>query len=119
MVSKDLQNMLEKIIFDETYLEQLKNSINRVATGQLSPKSVRKLVIEHKTHLFQNMLELFPYYLNQVNNDRSLEQFTGESMEKNINNNTELIKELEGKNKFLEEIGVRVNNIHKKLKLET
>ncbi len=119
MVSKDLQNMLEKIIFDEVYLEQLKNSINRVATGQLSPKSVRKLIFEHKTHLFQNMLELFPYYLNQVNNDRSLEQFTGESMEENIDNNTELIKELEEKNKFLEEIGVRVNNIHKKLKLET
>ena len=64
------------------------------------------------------MLELFPYYLNQVNKDRSLEQFTGESMEENIDNNTELIKELEEKNKFLEEIGVRVNNIYKKLKLD-
>ena len=118
MVSKDLQNMLEKIIFDEVYLEQLKNSINRVAVGQLSPKSVRKLIFEHKTHLFQNMLELFPYYLNQVNNDRSLEQFTGEIIEKKGNNDSELMTKLEEKNRFLEEIGVRVNNIYKKLKLD-
>ncbi len=118
MVSKNLQNMLEKIIFDEIYLFELKNTINKVAIGQISPKSVRKLIIEHKTHLFEKILGLFPYYLKYISNNRSLEQFTGESMEKNVKNNTELVKELEEKNKFLEEIGIRVNGIYKKLELE-
>ncbi len=119
MVSKNLQNMLENILFDETHLEQLKDSINKVATGQLTPKSVRKLIIEHKTYSFQKILKLFPYYLKRINTNRSLEQYTGEVIEKTDNNDSELMKELEEKNKFLEEIGVRVNNIYKKLKLES
>ena len=116
MENKNLQNMLEKILFDEKYLEQLKISINKVASGRLSPKEVRKLVIKHKTKCFEDVLELFPYYLNQVNNNHSLKEYTGEL---NRENDPEILNELEEKTSILEQIKVRVNNICKKLKLDT
>ena len=118
MVSKYLQDMLENKLFDEVYLKELKDSISKVAKGQLTPKSVRKLIIDHKTYSFQKILGLFPFYHKRIKEKCSLEQFIGESMEENVNNDSKLKKELEEKNKFLEEIGVRVNNIYKKLKLD-
>ncbi|MFX1377896.1 MAG: hypothetical protein ACFFA4_02285 [Promethearchaeota archaeon] len=110
-LKKDLlYEMLEKIIFDEAQLNILKKGIEKVADGYLTPKELRKQIIELRIRLIEQLIEFFPFFLNQSLTENKLNEFT-ETGDLSI-----LSKELEEKNSLFEEIGTKVNNIYRKLK---
>lgn len=105
-----LYEILEKIVFNETQLTVLKKGIEKVATGYLTPKDLRKQIIELRIRLIEELIEFFPFYLKQSLTEKKLTSFT------DLNNSSSLLEELNEKNNLLEEIGFKVNNIYINLK---
>lgn len=104
-----LHNIIENVLFNEEQLDQLKQLINDLYDGHLTPKDFRTYIIRQKNHNVEKILELFPYYIRQTKMNDSLNQFTGDSLNDKTRN------ELQEKNEFIEHIGIRVNEIFKKL----
>ncbi|MFX1240842.1 MAG: hypothetical protein ACFFA7_06295 [Promethearchaeota archaeon] len=105
-----LYEMLEKIVFNEAQLTILKNGIEKVANGYLTPKDLRKQIIELRVKLIEDLIEFFPFYLKQNLIENKLLNFT------DSNESSLISAELEERNNLLEEVGCRINNIYRKLK---
>lgn len=105
-----LYDMLEKIILDKNDLGILKTDIDKVSTGEISPKKFRKQIFDNRISFIERIIEFAPYYVKRKGNIKSLDEFTREKEDPKLDE--ELIK----KKKLIEEIGLRVNKIVKKLK---
>lgn len=105
-----LYEMLEKIVFNEVQLMTLKKGIEKVANGYLNPKDLRKQIIELRVKLIEDLIEFFPFYLKQSLTENKLNNYT------DSNESSSLSEKLQEKNNLLEEVGLRINSIYKKLK---
>ncbi|MFX0104429.1 MAG: hypothetical protein ACFE75_02930 [Candidatus Hodarchaeota archaeon] len=109
--NNNLEEMLEKIVFDKENLTILKNAISKVDTGEISLKELRQQIIELRVRLLDNLLKFFPFYLKQAITEKSLRDFTQDT-----NNMAQLEQELEERNELLEEVGTRINRVFETLK---
>lgn len=109
-MNDQLYEVLEKIVFNEELLDVLKNAIDGATVDKMSSKQLKLLIIEQRTKIFEDLLEFFPYHVKQYLILNSLDAFT------NSQGDPELNRELEEKNQFLEEVGIRISRIHEKLK---
>jgi hypothetical protein len=106
LILEDLQKILQKILFREEDLVNLKKIIDQVHTRQESPKVLRKLIIDFRVSLIEKIIELFPFYSQQASEihllDNSLKINRGEGRDK-------LQDELNERNYLLQEINLRIN----------
>ncbi len=110
---KYLNEMLEKLVFDKGDLKRLKTSIDHVVTGQVTTKQLREQIIESRSKIIERLIEYIPFYIKQWAIGNSINEFTNNPT---IDSNSELEEKLNEKDKFLEEIGLRIKKIHEKLK---
>lgn len=109
-INEQLREALEKIIFNEELLDTLKNAIDGASADKLSSKQLKLLIIQQRTKIFKDLLEFFPYQVENYLDLNSLEELTSNQGDPELN------RELEIKNQFLEEVGMRISRIHEKLK---
>lgn len=112
---KYLNEMLEKLVFDEGDLKRLKFSIEHLVTGQMTTKQLREQIIESRSKIIERLIEYIPFYIKQWAIGNSINEFTNNPT---IDSNSELEEKLKEKEKFLEEVGLRINKIHERLKVK-
>ncbi len=100
---------IEKILFEKDHLAKLKKLINQLYDNSLTPKELKAYILKQKAEDLRKIFELFPYFMKQVKINDSLRQYTGESLDSESRN------ELQEKDKFLEQVGIRVNYLVNKL----
>lgn len=105
-----LRDSLEKIIFNDEDFKILKETINDLSVGRIETKRLREKIIKCRIQMLEELVEFFPFYLNQELKRHTIEKF---SEDRDILNLEEKLKE---RNLFLEEIGHKINNLFKKLK---
>ena len=111
-LKKVLYGLLEKIIFNEKDFTILKRAINEIASGKLEPKELRQKIIHSRIRILEELIEIFPFYLEQINNKFNLQKFvTGNA---NVNNSNEM----DEKDKFLVQTAKRLDNLYQKLKIK-
>jgi hypothetical protein len=96
-----IEELLEKIVFDPKELNKLKKSISNLTSGIIKPHQIKKLILKSYIRIFEELVEFIPFYFEQELNKRTI--------------NSELEAEIKEKDKFLEELGERINNIYLKL----
>lgn len=111
--AKYLTEMLEKLIFEENDLKRLKISIDNVVSGYMTTKQLREQIIESRGKIIERLLEYIPFYIKQWSIGNSINEFSDVN---GRDSNSELEEKLDEKNKFLEEVGIRINKIHEMLK---
>ena len=109
-IKKVLYGLLEKIIFNEKDFNILKKAINDISSGNIEPKELREKIIHSRIRILEELIEIFPFYLDQISNKYSLNSFINEDKG---TNNSNLIDE---KDKFLMQTAKRLNIIYQKLK---
>jgi hypothetical protein len=109
-IKKILYGLLEKIIFNENDFSELKKSISNVSLGKLEPKILRKKIIDSRLRILEELIDIFPFYLEQINNKLSLDRFTLEG------NQSEITDIDNDKDEFLTQIAQRLENIYQKLR---
>ena len=87
---------LEKIIFDEKELKKLKGSVVDLMLEKIAPKNFKELVLSSYARIFEESIEYISFFLAQ--------------RQKNLFN------EIEEKDKLLEQLGQRINQIYLALK---
>lgn len=101
---KLLIEMIEQILLNEKELEILKVLINELSAGKIYIKQLKMAIIKSRATALKRIIDIFPFFHKRIINQQEIDKFTD-------NINPEVIQELEEKDKFLEEIGVRINKI--------
>jgi len=101
---KLLIEMIEHILLNEKELEILKVMINNLSARKINSKQLKISIIRSRATALKRIIDIFPFFHKRINNQQEIDNFT-------TNINPEVIQELEEKDKFLEEIGVRINKI--------
>ncbi|MFX1389399.1 MAG: hypothetical protein ACFE9Z_04965 [Promethearchaeota archaeon] len=106
-IKEQLSENLELILFDKTILIQLKKKIEELEKGFITSKELRQEIINSRVEVMNRLLNFFPFFLKSYSTQTQLQRMTEPS--------SHLLEELEEKNKFLEDIGTRINTIYKNL----
>jgi hypothetical protein len=105
-----LGEMVEKVLFDKTELEEVKQLITDVSKQKIPPLRLKKSIIELRGSMMDKLIQLFPLYNKSLSNNKEIEKFgTG---------NTEITKELEEKNSLLEKVGTKLQELELRLQKE-
>ncbi|MHA2036259.1 MAG: hypothetical protein ACW972_08905 [Promethearchaeota archaeon] len=105
-----LMEMIEQVLLNEEDLDSLKTLINGVSSGTKNPKQLKIAIIKSRVEALKRILDIFPFFHKRILNQHEIEKFTSE-----YNNDLKLHLEIEEKNTFLEQIGIRLNKILDKL----
>lgn len=107
MVNKpNINDMLEKIVFDEHNLRKLKVALNQFQDGELSIKQLGQTLIALRGEIFEALKTFIPFQLKLVGTNKSVSEFAGRA-----SNSTQIQLELNERNTILETIGTRLNKI--------
>ena len=103
---KMIMDIIEPVLFKEEELSELKNLINDVGANKIEPKQLRKAIIDNRVRIMGRLIDSFFFQIKREVAQQEIDSFTG--------NNSQLISEVEEKNKFLEQIADRIQVIHTK-----
>lgn len=103
--------MIEQILLNENELKSLKLLINDLTVGKIDSKQLKIAIIKSRATALKRIFDIFPFYHKRIVNQQEIDKFTG-------NNNIDpgIIQELKEKDRFLEEVGIRINKIVQTLK---
>lgn len=107
----NLEEMLEKIVFDKDNLNNLKSALNKIRNGELSVSELGKIIVELRSRILERLIEFIPFHLKQAQTYNVLTEFTEDH-----SNTSQLEHELEERNQLLETVGRRINRIYEKLR---
>ncbi len=105
-----LDDMLEKIVFEEKNLQKLRNAINRFQSGELSIKAFREQLLLLRVEILDALKLFVPFQINLVSVNKSVSEFAEEG-----SNSSQLQQDLKERNELLETIGSRLNKIFENL----
>ena len=102
---EDFEQVLEKIIFDEDELKDLKSVVGEFAKGKVQPRQLKREILICRTRMLDDLKEFVLFYINSKKQEKELETM-----------DFKLRQELEEKNELLEILANRVNRLVAKLK---
>ena len=105
-----LGEMVEKIMFDDKELGELKDLITAVSTQKAPARNLKERIIELRGSMMNRILQLFPVYNRSLSNHKEIEKFG--------NGNADMTKELEEKNILLEQVGTKLQEVEVRLQKE-
>ncbi len=107
---KLLYGLLEKIIFNEKDFEVLKKAINDITLGKIEPKELKERIIKSRIRILEELIEIFPFYVEQVNNRISINNFkAGDNKNDTEINNNE-------RDEFFNQISHKLDTLYEKIK---
>jgi len=109
---KLLVELIEQVLLNENELGSLKLLINDLSAGKIDSKQLKIAIIRSRANALERILEIFTFFHKRLVNRQEIDNFTVE----NDVQHPELVQELREKDRFLEEIGIRINNIISNLK---
>lgn len=105
-----LNDMIEKILLDDNSLNVIKEAIDEVSKGIKTQREFREIFIKKREEELRQLCNLFPYYMKRAMNQQSIRDFAQNT------NDSQLEKELQERNQFFEQFGLRIKTIYEKLK---
>ena len=102
---EDFEHVLEKIIFDEDELTELKSVVGEFTKGKVQPRQLKKEILLCRSRMLEDLKEFVLFYINSKKQEKELETV-----------DFNLKQELEERNELLEIVANRVNQLLLKLK---
>ena len=110
---KVLKSFLEEILFNKDDFTALKTLINSLHENKIQPKDLRKIIIEQRFKILENLLGFIPFQIKYEVEQGKVNNFAENGRENNFHQ--KLCEELEEKEALLEKIAQRVFNISTQL----
>ena len=102
---EDFEQVLEKIIFDEDELNELKIVVGEFTKGNVQPIQLKNRILLCRSRILEDLKEFVLFYINSKKQGKELETV-----------DFKISKELEERNELLEIVANRVNQLVAKLK---
>ena len=115
---RHIEQLLEKIIFDENELERLKIAIKNFTEGKMCAKELKLLVLQCRGRILEDITAYIFFIENaQIKNKRNSENNQNQpSLSTAVE--SQLREEISEKNELLETVAQRVNHLVYKLNNE-
>lgn len=115
--SEGFKQVVEKIVFDEEELEELKIAIRKFTEEKIQAKQLKQKLLQSRGRIVEDISNFLSFCIDRV---RDSKQTPVNRISKNSNQvdlaNDQLRKEIAEKNKFLEVVAKRINNLALKVK---
>ena len=110
------EQVIEKIVFDESELEELKIVITNFTEGSITPKQLKQKILQCRGRMVEDLTEFVHFFINEKKSE-NLKGTNEPILVLNSPNSTslQLHQELKDKNELLEIIAKKVNQITIKL----
>ena len=92
----EIKGMVEKIIFNENQLLQLKTALSQLGTNKVNIKNVKRMILEQRSQIMEETIDLLHFFI-----DHRLSQFEEQPSESLL----ELQAKLKERENLLEKIG--------------
>jgi len=113
---KDLKQVIEKIVFDEGELDQLKIAIRNFNEGTITPKQLKRNLLNCRGRMVEEVLDFLSLYFAKTQTKVD-SNFTGSNQTKLAND--ELRGRIAERNALLETVAKRINSLILKTKKES
>ena len=101
---EDFEQVLERIIFDEDELTELKNIVGEFAKGNVQPRQLKKEILICRSRILEDLKEFVLFYINSKMQEKELKTV-----------DFRLKQELAERNELLKTVANRVNQLVSKL----
>jgi len=118
--SEDYAQVIEKIVFDEEELEELKITIRNFTEGKIQAKELKQKLIQNRGRIVRDVSNFLSFCIERVQNNSR----THSQQEIIDSNQTEIIdnklqKELTDSNELLEIVAEKINELVLETKKDT
>ena len=115
--SEDFKQVVEKIVFDEEELEELKITIRNFTEGKVQAKELKQKLIQNRGRMVKDFSNFLSFCVDRIRNDDKASEvpkvaINNQSNQTNIRLQQELIK----RNELLKDVANKVNRIVSKKK---
>ena len=110
--SGDFEQVVEKIVFDEEELEELKITIRNFTEGKIQAKELKQKLIQNRGRMVKDFSNFLSFCVDRIRNDDKASEvpkvtINNQSNQTNIRLQQELIK----RNELLKDVANKVNQI--------
>ena len=110
--SGDFEQVVEKIVFDEEELEELKIMIRNFTEGKIQAKELKQKLIQNRGRMVKDFSNFLSFCVDRIRNDDKASEvpkivMSNQSNQTNIRLQQELIK----RNELLKDVANKVNQI--------
>ena len=115
--SKDFEQVVEKIVFDEEELGQLKNVIKNFSEGNIEAKQLKQRLLECRNRMVKDISHFLSFCIDRIRNEDHTIDDKKPAIENQFNQaDIQLRNDLAEKNEFLDIVAHRVQQIVSNLK---
>ena len=113
--NKDFEQVVEKIVFDEEELEELKNVIKKFAKGTIQTKELKQKLLQSRGRIVRDISNFLNFCVDRIRNDQfSDDQKILEDQSSHIN--TKLQQDIDDREELLKVVADKVNQIVSNIK---
>jgi hypothetical protein len=114
MDNDQIEQIVEKIIFNKSELDQLKIAIKNFSIGKINSKELKQLLLQCRGRMVDEVTDFVLFIPGRFKN-RQVEKSQEEKLNSSTKVESQLRKEIEEKNELLETVAERVNRLVSKL----
>lgn len=114
MEKDQIEQIVEKIIFNKSELEQLKIAIKNFSLGKINSKELKQLLLQCRGRMVDEVTDFVLFIPGRFKN-RQVEKNQEQQLISSTKVEFQLRKEIEEKNELLETVAERVNRLVSKL----
>ncbi|MFO7795405.1 MAG: hypothetical protein ACQERB_10930 [Promethearchaeati archaeon] len=117
MKESTLEEYLEKWVFDEVKLKELKEQLMKRVDEHLSEKVILTMILDYLASIYENLCSFIPFYFDNIISKQEIESFSNKiySSQENIDDSIQIRDQLREREEFLEQIAKRIQKIFQRL----
>jgi len=110
--SEDFKQVVEKIVFDEEELEELKITIRNFTEGKIQAKELKQKLIQNRGRMVKDFSNFLSFCLDRIRNDDKASEVPKIAMSNQSNQiKIQLQQDLIERNELLKDVANKVNRI--------
>lgn len=113
----DFEQIIERIVFDEKELAELKIAVRNFSKGEITPKQLKQSLLQYRGRMVKDVSNYLTYYLNRARDKDQAPVYwkPTEATQPDLTND-QLRQELAEKNALLEIVAKRISALTLKAK---
>ena len=117
---EDFEQVIEKIVFDESELDEIKITIRNVSKGTITPKQLKQNLLNYRGRMVKDISNFLSFCINRIRSDDKASEVLKNTIKNQSNQtNIRLQQDLSERNELLKVVATKVNyivpNIKKKI----
>ena len=114
---EDFEQVIEKIVFDDSELDEIKIAIRNFSKGTITPKQLKQNLLSYRGRMVKDISNFLNFCINRIRSDDKASEVPKNAIKNQSNQtNIRLHQELTERNELLKVVANKVNYIVSNIK---